>query len=71
MSIKTRKNRKEKHINIGTGSYGCVYKPSLKCRNKKNVTYKNKVSKLMEQHKAVQEYNKLKILEKIKSKKKI
>lgn len=31
---------------IGEGTYGCVHKPSLKCKSKK-VDYTNKVSKLM------------------------
>jgi serine/threonine protein kinase len=39
---------------IGTGSYGCVYKPSLKCSNKKYPPefYKGKVSKLIKIDKA-------------------
>ena len=31
---------------IGKGSYGCVHKPSLKCKTRK-VNYKNKISKYM------------------------
>lgn len=30
----------------GEGSYGCIHKPSLKCKNKRT-TYKNKVSKIL------------------------
>ena len=30
---------------IGEGTYGCVHKPSLKCKNKPGLDYKNKVSK--------------------------
>ena len=29
---------------LGTGSYGCVFKPSLKCRNKRKVKNKNSLS---------------------------
>jgi hypothetical protein len=29
---------------IGEGSYGCVMKPSLPCKNK-TISYKNKISK--------------------------
>tara|TARA_Y100001970_G_scaffold68905_1_gene87906 strand:- start:774 stop:1910 length:1137 start_codon:yes stop_codon:yes gene_type:complete len=67
---KSKKIIKEKHINIGSGTYGCVYKPSIKCKNKKNLSYKNKVSKLMEDYKAKEEYNKMKTLKNIKTKKK-
>ena len=70
-TYRTHKHHKtHKPLKIGEGAYGCVYRPSLKCKNKKNVTYKNKVSKIMEQKKAIQEYNKMKFLEKIKGKKK-
>lgn len=31
---------------IGEGSYGCIHKPSLKCKNKRT-TYKNRVSKIL------------------------
>jgi hypothetical protein len=31
---------------IGKGSFGCVHKPSLKCKTRK-VNYKNKISKYM------------------------
>jgi serine/threonine protein kinase len=40
-------NEKEKSAKvIGEGSYGCIHKPSLKCKNKRT-TYKNKVSKIL------------------------
>lgn len=43
---------------IGEGSYGCVIKPSLKCKNKLNKkTYKNKVSKIMRHNHALIELN--------------
>ena len=44
---------------IGEGSYGCVHKPSLKCKGKR-VVYKNKISKLMmndDASKEMDEYN--------------
>lgn len=34
------------HTFVGEGSYGCVHRPSLQCRDKK-ITYKNKISKTM------------------------
>jgi serine/threonine protein kinase len=43
---------------IGEGTYGCVIKPSLKCDDKQ-ITYKNKISKLMlstDAKKEVEEY---------------
>ena len=43
---------------IGEGAYGCVHKPSLTCNNK-NISYKNKISKIMlskEAAKELQEY---------------
>jgi len=43
---------------IGEGAYGCVHKPSLTCSNK-NISYKNKISKIMlskEAAKELQEY---------------
>lgn len=36
------------HKVIGEGSYGCVHKPSLKCKQKMN--YKNKLSKIIQTH---------------------
>ena len=36
------------HKVIGEGSYGCVHRPSLTCKDKK-IDYKNKISKLMTQ----------------------
>ena len=31
---------------IGEGTYGCVHKPSLKCKNKQ-ISYEGKISKIM------------------------
>ena len=39
---------------IGEGTYGCVLKPSLKCKNK-SVNYKDKVSKVMLDYDAYEE----------------
>jgi len=41
---------------IGEGSYGCVHKPSLKCNNKKDFSYENKVSKVLGYIEADTEY---------------
>ena len=46
---------------IGEGSYGCVHKPSLICKDK-DIKYKNKVSKLMKTENAeieLSEYDKI------------
>ena len=43
---------------VGEGTYGCVYKPSLKCKEKKNAMfYKNKVSKATDYNNAKNEIN--------------
>ena len=49
---------KESFEVIGEGSFGCVHKPSLTCQDK-NISYKNKVSKLLlsrEAKKELKEY---------------
>jgi serine/threonine protein kinase len=48
---------------IGKGSYGCVHKPSLKCKTRK-VNYKNKISKYMLKKHAKTEMNEYNIIEK-------
>jgi serine/threonine protein kinase len=40
---------------IGQGSYGCVHKPSLTCKDKPNQDYRNKVSKLLDKDSASKE----------------
>lgn len=48
---------------IGEGTYGCVHKPSLKCKYKKNIDYDGKISKIMEKEEATNElleYKKIK-----------
>jgi serine/threonine protein kinase len=53
---------------IGEGSYGCVHKPSLRCKQKK-VDYTNKVSKIMtKKHSRTElgEYKKIEALDKSK-----
>ncbi len=42
---------------IGHGTYGCIYKPPIKCQNGKDINYKNKVSKLLTESSAIKEYN--------------
>jgi hypothetical protein len=47
---------------IGQGSYGCVLKPSLECKGKKRIDYKNKVSKILhdlDAKKEMAEYDKV------------
>jgi serine/threonine protein kinase len=36
------------HKIIGKGAYGCVHKPSLRCKNKTVKSYKDKISKFMQ-----------------------
>ena len=43
---------------LGAGGFGCVYKPILKCKGK-NVTKKNRVSKLMLKKNAISEFNEM------------
>ena len=42
---------------IGHGTYGCIYKPPIKCQSGDGVDYKNKVSKLLTETSALKEYN--------------
>uniref|UniRef100_A0A6C0L7B2 Protein kinase domain-containing protein n=1 Tax=viral metagenome TaxID=1070528 RepID=A0A6C0L7B2_9ZZZZ len=47
---------------VGEGTYGCVHKPSLKCKNSPSISYINKVSKLLKKKDAeteMHEYDKL------------
>jgi len=47
---------------IGQGSYGCVHKPSLKCKNETGINYVNKVSKILSKSdakKEIGEYSKV------------
>lgn len=44
---------------VGEGSFGCVTKPSIKCKNKV-VSYKNKISKIMRKEDALDEYKEMK-----------
>ena len=52
----------ENAIVIGEGAYGCVHKPSLTCKNKTNLNYANKVSKILSKkdaNKEIIEYKKI------------
>lgn len=51
---------------VNEGTYGCVYRPPLKCKNKKKTT-KNMISKLMVKNEARAEIDEYKILERIDS----
>ena len=44
---------------VGEGTYGCVIKPSLKCRNKR-VNYTNRLAKVMRKNDAADEYLEMK-----------
>lgn len=59
-------NDNDDHINhkvIGKGAYGCVHKPSLRCKTKKVKTYKNKISKFMLTDHAEKEMEEYKAIE--------
>ena len=49
---------------IGEGSYGCIHKPSLKCKNK-NINYDKKISKILLKKYAEKEMDEYDILSKI------
>ena len=50
---------------IGEGSYGCVIKPSLKCKGDKNIDYENKISKVMSKYHASEELREYSKIDKI------
>ena len=47
---------------VGEGTYGCVHKPALKCRNKDDKKDPNKVSKLMTKKNANEELREFKLI---------
>ena len=47
---------------VGEGTYGCVIKPCLKCKNKPEMDYTNKVSKVMNEYDAKKELDEYKSL---------
>ena len=49
---------------IGEGSYGCVHKPALKCKNKDYDPNPNIVSKLLTKHNANDELKEFKLIKK-------
>jgi len=49
---------------IGHGTYGCIYKPPIKCKTRK-VSYVNKIAKLLTKKSAETEYNEYSIVSKI------
>jgi serine/threonine protein kinase len=49
---------------IGEGTYGCIHKPSLKCKNK-NLKYNKKISKILLKKNAKKEMDEYDILSKI------
>lgn len=51
---KTRKGRRRGGGIIGKGTYGCIYKPSLKCENK-NESRENRISKLLSRNEGSKE----------------
>lgn len=53
-----------KHTILGEGTYGCVIKPSLKCKTRKN--YKNRLAKIMRAEDAEKELEEMEMLSQIK-----
>jgi len=51
-------------IIIGEGAYGCVHRPSLKCKNKPRISYLNKTSKIMSKSSAMEELKEYKNVKK-------
>ena len=49
---------------VGEGSYGCVHKPSLICADK-NISYKNKISKVMLSREATKELKEYAVISRI------
>ena len=50
---------------IGEGTYGCIHKPSLRCKGNKKLNYTNKVSKILKKEDANTELKEYKIISKI------
>ncbi len=50
---------------VGEGTYGCVHKPSLKCKNTPNISYDGKLSKAMESRHAIAELKEYDVIEAI------
>ena len=50
---------------IGEGTYGCIHKPSLRCKGNKKINYTNKVSKILKKEDANAELKEYKIISKI------
>ena len=49
---------------LGEGAYGCVHKPSLKCKDKPNKNYDNKVSKVLRDTESIGELSEYKNIDK-------
>jgi hypothetical protein len=64
IKCKTRKKITGGNV-IGSGSYGCVFKPALKCKGATAKNNKNKVTKLMFKKYAVTEYKEIMKFKKI------
>ena len=70
MNIKTRKIKHGGHV-IGSGGFGCIFKPALKCKTQKNNLKKinkrdtGKITKLMTVKHATKEYNEIQKFNKI------
>jgi serine/threonine protein kinase len=50
---------------IGQGTYGCVHRPSLKCKKRPNQSYKNKTSKILPKREARIEFSEYEMIKKI------
>jgi len=54
------------HEILGEGTYGCVIKPSLKCKTNKKINYSGRVSKVMRKKDADDEMNEMNKIKHIK-----
>ena len=50
---------------LGEGTYGCVHKPSLKCKDRDDISYEGNISKIMDQHHALEELEEYDVIGKV------
>ena len=50
---------------LGEGTYGCVHKPSLKCKDRPDISYEGNISKIMDQRNALEELKEYDVIGKV------
>ena len=50
---------------LGEGTYGCVHKPSLKCKDRPDISYEGNISKIMDQQNAREELKEYDVIGKV------